>query len=64
MPAMADCQAVGAAVAEAVALAAVRAGLARLASTAEEARVCLERARWSPRYRPLRPIMGATTAAP
>ncbi len=59
MPAMTDCQLVGAAVAEAVALVAVEQGLARLASSAAEARTCLSRARWSPRYRPLRPIMGA-----
>ncbi len=64
MPAMAECQTVGAAVAEAVALAAVEQGLARLATTPEEARACLERARWSPTYPRLRPIMVATTAAP
>jgi malate dehydrogenase (oxaloacetate-decarboxylating) len=64
MPALADSQRVGAAVAEAVALAAVQEGLARLASTAAEARDCLERARWQPSYRPLRPIMGSTTTPP
>ncbi|MEO1003689.1 MAG: oxaloacetate-decarboxylating malate dehydrogenase [Cyanobacteria bacterium J06638_7] len=62
MPAIADCQRVGAAVAEAVALMAANQGLARLAATAEEARACLQRARWSPSYRPLHPIMETTTA--
>jgi malic enzyme len=62
MPAIADCQRVGAAVAEAVALMAAHQGLARLAATAEEARTCLQRARWSPSYRPLHPIMETTTA--
>lgn len=64
MPAMADSQRVGAAVAEAVALAAVAEGQARLARTADEARAALERARWRPDYRPLRPIMGPATSAP
>ncbi|MEX1318013.1 MAG: oxaloacetate-decarboxylating malate dehydrogenase [Synechococcaceae cyanobacterium] len=64
MPAIADCRTVGAAVAEAVAQAAVEEGLARLADGAEEARACLRQAHWSPSYRPLRPIMGTTTAAP
>jgi malate dehydrogenase (oxaloacetate-decarboxylating) len=64
MPAMTESQAVGAAVAEAVALAAVRQGVARLAGTEQEARVCLDRARWSPTYPRLRPIMVAATAAP
>jgi malate dehydrogenase (oxaloacetate-decarboxylating) len=64
MPPITDCQAVGAAVAEAVALAAVERGLARLAATAEEARARLRQARWSPDYRPLRPIMGADAAPP
>jgi len=64
MPAMTESQAVGAAVAEAVALAAVRQGVARLAGTEQEARACLDRARWSPTYPRLRPIMVAATAAP
>lgn len=64
MPPMADSQRVGAAVAEAVALAAVREGVARRASTPEEARACLRRARWHPSYRPLRPIMETTKEAP
>lgn len=64
MPPMADSQAVGAAVAEAVALAAVQEGAARLATTAEEARACLQRARWHPSYRSIHPIMGAATATP
>ena len=64
MPPMADSQRVGAAVAEAVALAAVAAGQARLATTADDARACLDRARWRPSYRRLRPIMGAATATP
>jgi malate dehydrogenase (oxaloacetate-decarboxylating) len=64
MPPIGDCQAVGAAVAEAVALAAVEQGLARLAASAEEARERLEQARWSPAYRTLRPIMGPDAAPP
>ncbi|MFN5194664.1 MAG: oxaloacetate-decarboxylating malate dehydrogenase [Cyanobacteriota bacterium] len=55
MPAIADVQAVSAVVAEAVALEGVRQGLARLATTPEQARQQLARARWQPRYGPVAP---------
>lgn len=51
MPDLTEVAVVSTAVAEAVALAAVEAGVARHASTAEQALVCLEQARWHPTYR-------------
>ena len=51
MPELTEVAVVSTAVAEAVALAAVEAGVARHASTAEQALACLERARWHPTYR-------------
>ena len=53
MPSLQQAGAVGAAVAEAVALCGVEQGLARLASTPEQARQRLVAARWSPVYAPL-----------
>ncbi|MCP9832994.1 MULTISPECIES: NAD-dependent malic enzyme [unclassified Cyanobium] len=50
MPPLSAVQAVSQAVAEAVAIAAVQEGLARRASTAEDARSRLEDCRWSPAY--------------
>ena len=62
MPALVDAPKVARAVAEAVALAGVDAGLARLAHTPDEARQCLDQAEWRPRYQPLqfRPSSGST----
>ena len=51
MPELTEVAVVSTVVAEAVALAAVEAGVARHASTAEQALACLERARWHPTYR-------------
>jgi malate dehydrogenase (oxaloacetate-decarboxylating) len=56
MPELTEVAVVSTAVAEAVALAAVEAGVARHASTAEQALACLERARW---HHPYRAVVGA-----
>jgi len=53
MPALEQASAVAAAVAEAVALVGVEQGLARLASSAEQARQCLADAYWTAEYQPL-----------
>ncbi|MFN5696317.1 MAG: malic enzyme-like NAD(P)-binding protein, partial [Cyanobacteriota bacterium] len=53
MPPLSQVRPVSEAVAEAVALAAVAEGLARLASTPEQARARLEACRWQAEYRPL-----------
>jgi len=53
MPPLQKAPRIGRAVAEAVAMAAVEAGLARLASSPAEALRCLDHATWTPSYRPL-----------
>jgi len=53
MPHLQEAPRIGRAVAEAVAIAAVEAGLARLATTTEQAITCLDQATWTPSYRPL-----------
>lgn len=55
MPALVEAPRVARAVAEAVALAGVRDGLARLANTPQEALRCLDQAHWTAEYRPLQP---------
>ena len=55
MPALVDAPRVARAVAEAVALAGVRDGLAQRADSPEEAVRCLDQAHWTPEYRPLHP---------
>jgi len=57
MPALEHAPAVARAVAEAVAITGVRENLARRAATAEEARRCLDQARWSPAYGPVTPYL-------
>mgnify|MGYP006280726027 FL=1 len=54
MPPLEQAAAVASAVAEAVALVGVEQGLARLATTPEQARQRLAEAHWSPEYQPLR----------
>ena len=56
MPALVQAAEVAAAVAEAVALVGVEQGLARRATTPEQARQRLAEAHWSPEYRPLLPL--------
>ncbi len=53
MPHLQEAPRIGRAVAEAVAIVAVEAGLARLATTTEQAITCLDQATWTPSYRPL-----------
>jgi len=57
MPSLLAAPQVGRAVAEAVAIAAVEAGLARLAETPEQALQCLDDAEWLPAYQPLQPSL-------
>ena len=64
MPALEQAAEVASAVAEAVALVGVEHGLARLATTAEQARQRLADARWKPEYQPLGPLERASAAAP
>ena len=54
MPPLEQAAAVASAVAEAVALVGVEQGLARLATTPEQARQRLAEAHWGPEYQPLR----------
>ena len=56
MPPLEQAAAVASAVAEAVALVGVEQGLARLATTPEQARQRLAEAHWSPEYQPLQPL--------
>jgi malate dehydrogenase (oxaloacetate-decarboxylating) len=57
MPALEHAPAVARAVAEAVAITGVRENLARRAATAEDARRCLDLARWSPTYGAITPYL-------
>jgi malate dehydrogenase (oxaloacetate-decarboxylating) len=59
MPALAEAPRIGRVVAEAIAMEAVAAGLARLARTPDEAIHCLDAAEWSPIYQPLLPSVSA-----
>ncbi|MFZ9951021.1 MAG: NAD-dependent malic enzyme [Vulcanococcus sp.] len=63
MPPLSEAGEVAAAVAEAVALVGVELGLADRASTAEQARLRLQEAHWSPEYRPLGPAVPALPLA-
>jgi malate dehydrogenase (oxaloacetate-decarboxylating) len=53
MPALCDAPRIGRVVADAVAMEAVEAGLARFARTPDEAMRCLDAAEWTPTYQPL-----------
>ena len=53
MPALCDAPRIGRVVADAVAMEAVEAGLARFARTPDEAMQCLDAAEWTPTYQPL-----------
>ena len=63
MPALVEATAVAAAVAEAVALVGVEQGLARLATSPEEAHQRLASAHWSPQYQALQPASQQRSSA-